>query len=76
MHLFLKRSQPHELIAFEVRGRKPVVDHFAMQLLHTRSKRVLKVEVRQHRAQAVELHAIVARVLPNLARVDDLRHPP
>src|SRR5271166_263452 len=64
-------AQPDELVAVEVSCRKAVRPVSLEQLLHAGGERVFETEIGQQRSQLGEIDAVVARVLADLAGVDD-----
>src|ERR1700730_13676041 len=71
-------TQPHELLAVEIAGRETMRAVPCQQLLHAGGERVFEAEIGQQSAELGEIDAVVARVLPDLAGVDDVgaRHQP
>src|SRR6266404_3190123 len=64
-------AQPHELLAIEIAGRETVRAVPCQQLLHAGGERVFELKIRQQPAELGEIDAVVARVLADLAGVDD-----
>src|SRR6266436_296821 len=65
-------AQPHELLAIEIAGRETVRAVPCQELLHAGGERVFEPEIRQQSAELGEIDAIVARILADLAGVDDM----
>src|SRR3984893_194622 len=65
-------AQPHELLAIEIAGRETMRTVPCQQLLHAGGERVFEPEIRQQPAELGEIDAVVARVLADLAGVDDV----
>src|SRR5438132_2736251 len=64
-------AQPHELLAVEIAGRETMRAVPCQQLLHAGGEGVFEPEIRQQPAELGEIDAVVARVLADLAGVDD-----
>src|SRR6516225_8865400 len=64
-------AQPNELVAVEITRRKAVCAKPRQQLLHSGGERVVEPELGQELAELGEIDAVVARVLADLAGVDD-----
>src|SRR6516164_8537819 len=66
-----KCAQPDELVAVEIACRKAVCTVSRQELLHTGGERVFEPEIGQQACEPSEVDAVVARVLADLAGVDD-----
>src|SRR5437870_3285719 len=65
-------AQPHELLAVEIAGRETVRAVPRQQLFHAGGEGVFESKIGQQSAELAEIDAVVARVLADLAGVDDV----
>src|SRR4051812_44130855 len=67
--VLLEGAEADELVALEVLLPEPVLDHLSVQFLHALGEGVLELEAGEDLAEQIEVHAVVARVGPDLAGV-------